>query len=248
MRGGDESLGASLPSRAGRRGARITGVVFDLDGTLVDTAADIARAVNAVLAEYGEPPRPVALVRRFIGEGPRTLLAGVYAAAGVDASAARLDEDTDRYLAHYGRAPVVDSTLYADALPALTRLRAQGVRIGVCTNKTQALAETVLRHVGLETLVQVVVGADALPYRKPDPRHLLTTLEHMNTPPAESLFVGDSGIDVACARAAGVECVLVAWAPRGTGGEPPPPRVSCFAELSGPRPHLRGAATGLEPA
>lgn len=225
---------ASPPGAAGATGAaagRVTGIAFDLDGTLVDSAADIARAVNEVLAGHGGGPVPVRLVERHTGEGPRALLAGVYAAAGIVASPARLDADTAAYLEHYAAAPVVASTPYADARDALAALRAGGVRLGVCTNKTQALAETVLRRLGLDTHVDVVVGGDALPYRKPDPRHLLTTLERMNTPRQESLFVGDSGVDVACARAAAVPFVLVAWAPPGAG--PAAGRLRRFAELAG---------------
>jgi len=220
-----------FPTRPGAGSPPITGVAFDLDGTLVNTAADITRAVNETLAQYGLRPQSAAYVERFIGEGPRELLAGVYRGMGLAVSPQRLAVDTDTYLAGYARAPVVDSTLYLDALPALVALRERGVRLAVCTNKTQQLAETVLRAFGLAQLVEVIIGGDRLPVRKPDPEHLLVTLSRLGTPVDEALYVGDTDRDVECARRADVQCLLVGWAKPGCGGTPGPPRIARFAEL-----------------
>lgn len=218
------------PSRGPASQGGFTGLVFDLDGTLVNTAADIARAVNALLAGYGIPPQSTAYVEQFIGEGARELIAGVYRGLGIEVSAERLDADTTTYIGHYRKAPVVDSAPYHDALPALAALRKAGVQLGVCTNKTQAMAEAVLEQLGLARYMDVIVGGDALPVRKPDPRHLLATLERMGLEASRTLYVGDTPIDVQCARAAGVECVLVEWA-APVDGPNPPGRISRFSEL-----------------
>lgn len=209
----------------------LDGVVFDLDGTLVNTASDIARAVNALLEERDEEPCEVEYVEQFLGGGARELVAGVYAGLGVSVTPERIDVDTARYLEHYSLSPAEQSTVYQDGLYALDGLQTAGVRIGVCTNKGQDLAEVVLRQLGLRRYVDVLVGGDALPVRKPDPRHLLTTLERMGVSAERSLFVGDSNVDVETARRAGVPCMVVAWATAQFKGANQPPRLHRFADL-----------------
>lgn len=209
----------------------VAGIAFDLDGTVVNSAADIARAVNEMLAEHRLPAQSVPYVEQFIGEGPRELLAGVYRGMGIEVDRERVEADTATYLAHYARSPVVDSVLYHDALPALGALRERGLRLGVCTNKTQRMAEAVLRSLALDELFDVVVGGDTLSVRKPDPGHLLETLNRMGVPSENALFVGDTAHDATCARGAEVECVLVDWAVPGIGGTPEPLRIARFAEL-----------------
>jgi phosphoglycolate phosphatase len=209
----------------------LRGIAFDLDGTLVNSAADIARAVNAMLAGHSLPAQSVPYVEGFIGEGPRELLAGVYRGMGIEVDRGRLEADTATYLANYADNPVVDSVLYQDALPALTALRGLGVPLGICTNKTQRMAEAVLRSLALDELFQVVVGGDLLPVRKPHPDHLLEVLRRLGVDPGHALFVGDTAYDADCARAAHVECVLVDWAAPHAGDAPVPQRIQRFAEL-----------------
>jgi phosphoglycolate phosphatase len=221
--------------------APVAGIVFDLDGTLIDSAADIARGVNAMLAEHGLPAQPVAVVERYIGEGTRALVAGVYEGMGVAVSDERLDADTATYLAHYAAHPVVDSALYHDAREALQALRAAGVVLGACTNKSQHMAEVVLDALGLTDLLGVVVGGDVLPVRKPEPGHLLETLRRMGVAPERAVFVGDTVFDVDCARRAGVACVLVGWAAPGVGDGVVDRRIDRFAELLDLVPAAAGA-------
>ncbi len=208
----------------------VTGIAFDLDGTLVDSAADIALAVNAMLATHGIPPQTVGYVEQFIGEGTRKLVGGVYAGLGIEVSGERLDADTRTYLANYAQHPVVHSSLYADAREGLAALAGRGIVLGVCTNKTQRMAEAVLAGFGLADLFGTVVGADAVPAGKPDAGHLLSTLERMGTPVEQALFVGDTDVDAECARRAGVPLVLVDWAPARVDPRTTP-RIGRFAEL-----------------
>lgn len=217
----DDSL-ADLP---------VDAVVFDLDGTLVDTAPDITNAVNRLLATHGLPPQTVRFVEGFIGEGSFGLIDKLYKALGLNFDAARVSADVESYLDIYKRHPVEKATLYADALAAIPALYAAGIKLGVCTNKAQQLAEAVLDHFGLARYIAAVVGGDMLSQRKPHPRHLLATLEQMGVKPGHALYVGDTRIDAQCAAGANVRCLIVNW---GTGPGVPvadDARLDSFAEL-----------------
>lgn len=186
--------------------------IFDLDGTLVDSAPDITHAINRVLADRGAPAQNVSFVEGFIGEGARALISKLYSALSLTAT--DLDKEVASYLAYYRARPVTDSKLYADAAAALPALQAAGIRLGVCTNKQQDLAELVLDRFGLLGRMSVVVGADTTPYNKPDPRPLLHALDTLGVEAEDAVYIGDTQIDLACARAAGVPCRIVDW---GTG-------------------------------
>ncbi|MGK9167286.1 HAD-IA family hydrolase [Inquilinus limosus] len=203
--------------------------IFDLDGTLVDSAPDITHAVNRMLADRGAPAQEVSFIETLVGEGARALVAKLHRA--LDLPAEDVDRDTRIYLDYYAARPVAESRLYADAATALPALRAAGIRLGVCTNKPQALAEQVLDRLGLLAHLSAVVGADTTPHVKPDPRPLLHTLDALGAAPGEAVYVGDTGIDLACARAAGVPCRIVDW---GTGRAVPvedSTRLARFGDL-----------------
>jgi phosphoglycolate phosphatase len=186
-------------------------VVFDLDGTLVDSSHDITRAVNAMLAGHGLPGLVPTQVEPLLGEGARSLVEAVYAILGVAVDPEQVTADTATYLAHYAEEPVKDSVLFADARPALVELSSRGVALGVCTNKNSDLAVRVLTELGVDHFFAVVVGGDALPVRKPDPQHLLATVAGLGAVPDRTIFVGDSRIDAECGRRAGITSVLVDW-------------------------------------
>ncbi len=209
----------------------IRAVVFDLDGTLVDSAPDIAWSINRMLAEHALGPLPVRDIERLTGEGASVLVARALEQVGVAADAARVARDTASYLTHYRRRPCVDSKLFADAGEAVAALRRAGIRLGVCTNKPEALAVAVLRELGLLDAMDVVVGADTTPARKPDPLPLLHTLRVLGVDPDEAVYVGDTAIDRDCARAAGVPCRLVDWGNGTTLEVPMSLRLARFADL-----------------
>jgi phosphoglycolate phosphatase len=206
----------------------MTAVVFDLDGTLVDSTPDIATALNRVLARGDLAPLPEDVVRELTGYGGDELVRRAFAARGVTLDDDEIAAETRRYLDTYAEHPVERTVVFADAEAALAELNRRGVALGVCTNKDTALARTVLRALGLDSFLGVVLGADAVARRKPDPEHLLAALRALGTAPADALYVGDKAIDADTARAAGVRCALVAW---GDGHDRDCPRIDRFADL-----------------
>lgn len=208
-------------------------VVFDLDGTLVDTAEDIGAAMNRALAATGLPPLPLVAVRRAVGEGGTVLACAALAAAAEcvkstslvgkagttspeTAAVARLHE---RYLAEYLRAPVERTRAYPGAEAALRRLAERGARLAVCTNKPQEPALAILDALGLRRYFAAVVGVGPEGLRKPDPRHLLAAVERAGGSASDAVLIGDTDHDAAAALAAGVPFLRVSF---GYGPEPVP--------------------------
>ncbi len=186
-------------------------VVFDLDGTLVDTAPDILAHMNDMLAELGRPGLDPVSIRSMIGDGVKSLLIrGLEASGGMPADL-DLDALFHRYLARYTENPVRLSKPFAGVIETLDRLQAAGIKMGVCTNKPQRATDRVLAGLGLDRYFKSVIGSDTLPVRKPDPAHLLGVLEQLNVSPVRSALIGDSETDLKTARAAGVPCVLVSF-------------------------------------
>lgn len=178
-------------------------VLFDLDGTLVDSAPDIAAAVNRMLAAEGHDPLDLSTVVSFVGHGLPHLVRRVMAARGIGADHhPRLTAATR---AAYDAAPTALTRPYPGVLAALRDLRAAGHRLGLCTNKPEASARAVLRQLDLD-LFASVVGGDRLPVAKPDPAPLHLCLQE--TGGGRAIFVGDSEVDAATARAAGMPFVL----------------------------------------
>ncbi len=208
--------------------------IFDLDGTLVDSAPDIAWGINRMLAEYALPPQDTRVVEQFIGEGATALVAKVYAHIGERVDETRVERDTNLYLDHYRRRPVAESRLYADAATALPALRKAGIRIGVCTNKLQSLADTVIAHFGLADSIEIVVGSDTTPYRKPHPAPLLHAIAHFGIEARDAVFIGDTAIDYECALAARVCCRIVDWGLGPALHLPQPHRLRRFGDLLSP--------------
>jgi phosphoglycolate phosphatase len=206
----------------------MTAVVFDLDGTLVDSTADIAAALNRVLARRDLAPLPDDVVRELTGHGADELVRRAFAARHVELQDSEVRIETRRYLDAYAERPVEHTIAYADAEEALAELARRGVAIGVCTNKDTELSRTVLRALHLDGYVGAVVGPDAVARRKPDPEHLLAALRALGAEPAGALYVGDKLVDAETARAAGVRCALVAW---GDGHDAACRRIERFAEV-----------------
>jgi phosphoglycolate phosphatase len=186
-------------------------VVFDLDGTLVETAPDLHAVLGELLEREGLRTPPLEAVRGMIGDGARMLIRRAFEWQDLDLETDRLDRLYGWFLERYTAEPARFSVPYDGVPEALRALREQGSRLGVCTNKPQLPSERLLAAVGLAPWLDVVTGGDVLPVRKPDPRHLAATLQALNAGPGEAVMVGDSANDVAVARGLGIPCVLVSF-------------------------------------
>lgn len=191
-------------------------VMFDLDGTLVETAPEIQDAVNDTLQRLGFAPVLLEEVERWIGHGTRELLVKALALrCGADHGAVLRSELLAVALAafkvDYARRCGTRSRPYPDAAQALCALRERGVACALVTNKERDLTDLVLRRHGLDGLLDHVVCGDTLPTRKPDPAGVLQCLRGFGVPARRALFVGDSSIDVQTARNAGVRIWAVTY-------------------------------------
>lgn len=185
-------------------------LIFDLDGTLVDTAPDITAALDHVLAAYGRAPLGVEPVRHMVGDGARALVERGFAATGgppPDGMEAALE----RFLAYY-RGHIADlGRPFPGVVEQIRAARASGCRIAVCTNKLTGLTGQLLSALSLDELVDATVCGDTLPTRKPDPAMVQECLRRMEVAAGDAVMLGDSYNDVAAARAAGVPVVVVTF-------------------------------------
>lgn len=183
-------------------------IIFDLDGTLVDSAPDLHACINALLSELGLDPLDLDLVTSFIGEGIPPLVERSLAAAGKRAGAGALSAAVSRYKQIYGAAPAALTRPYEGVPDCLGVLRDCGWKLGVCTNKAEDLAQRVIGAVGLSATFSAIVGGDTLSVRKPDPRPLLHAANLLSAGTDRTIYVGDSETDAATARAAHIPFVL----------------------------------------
>jgi phosphoglycolate phosphatase len=186
-------------------------VVFDLDGTLVDTAPDLVATLNVLLEQEGVARLPLSQARDMIGKGARALIAKGFAASGATLDPAKLDGLFERFIAHYREHLADESRPFPGVVEALERLRAAGAILCVCTNKRTDLSFALLKALDLEGYFTSIVGADAAKAPKPDPGHLLTAIEAAGGDPARAIMVGDSASDAGAAKAAGTPLVLVTF-------------------------------------
>lgn len=192
-------------------------VVWDLDGTLVESAPDLASALNAILADRGLPTHDVDAVRLMIGAGVPKLIERGFRAAGAALGEPELQAIVPRFMEIYSAGATRNTHLIDHAADTLELMRRAGVRQGLCTNKPISVTRKILAALGIERYFGSVIGGDSTAGRKPDPLPLRTCLEQLSVTPGESVMVGDSGADVGAARAAGVTVILV---PDGYTGVP----------------------------
>ncbi|MEX6505401.1 phosphoglycolate phosphatase [Jiella sp. M17.18] len=184
-------------------------VLFDLDGTLIDSAPDIHAALNETLASYGEPPFTLDAVTRMVGGGVPKLIERAYAALDKELDPASRDKIVARFLSIYEPRATELTTLCAGASEVTRDLREAGVRLGVVTNKPAAATRAILEHFGLLDLLDIVVGGDAGPPKKPEPGLLLFACETLGLAVDDIVFIGDSENDVEAAKAADMAVIAV---------------------------------------
>ncbi len=186
-------------------------VVFDLDGTLADTAPDLIGATNAVCAAQGWPALDPRAERRVAGQGGRALLHRAMALAGAAPDEARVEVLLPEFLDRYEARIAQETRLFPNALETLEALACDGWRLAVCTNKPGRLAALLLDALNVSNRFAVMLGADALPVRKPDPEHLRETVRRAGGDLRRAVLVGDTLTDRQTARAAGAPCILCSF-------------------------------------
>lgn len=197
------------PGKTERRIRAYAGYLFDLDGTLIDTAPDLTGALNHALAAFGHAPVEAAQARNWVGQGAKASLLRALAHHG--APAANVDAMLDSFLDHYRRHIADLSAPFPEVEEALQALAGRGAKLAVVTNKREELANQLLEQLGFAHHFQAVVGGDSTARPKPAADPALAACAALEVVPAEALFVGDSQADVGCARAAGCDLVCVSY-------------------------------------
>ena len=185
-------------------------LIFDLDGTLADTAPDLLGATNAVLAARGRPQLDLDHLRHMVGFGAVALINQAMEASGAPVAEGDMPPLIEIFLEHY-RGHIADGTkLFPQVAETLGALKSDGARLGVLTNKPQELTDLLLPRLGLETLFAAVYGAGKKPYTKPDPRIFHDVVAELGNS-GSAVMIGDSVTDLNTARAAGAPCILMSY-------------------------------------
>lgn len=186
-------------------------IVFDLDGTLVHSAPDLARALNHTLSRLGASPLREEVVTGMIGGGMPKLFERALRASNLKLSEAEFEEAYRAFETHYAENAVVETKLYPDTARVLDDLFTHGLTLAVCTNKLEPIARYMLEVLGIADRFAAIVGGGERRPRKPDPGPLIEILEALGSGPDRAAMVGDSDIDLAAARGASVPFVLVTF-------------------------------------
>ncbi|HET8597748.1 MAG TPA: phosphoglycolate phosphatase [Castellaniella sp.] len=183
-------------------------ILFDFDGTLADTAPDLAAAANRQRAYRGLPPLPYDALRPYASHGARGLLK---AALDLSPDAGEYEQTRQRFLQDYADAMLVHTQLFPGVAELLDQLSGAGVPWGIVTNKVESLAVPIVRHLGLETRCRITVGGDTTPHTKPHPEPLLHAARQTGFAPEQCLYVGDDERDIVAGKAAGMATVAAAY-------------------------------------
>ena len=185
--------------------------VFDLDGTLADTAPDLIATLNRIMDREGLPRVRLEDARELIGAGARAMVSRGFELAGLELTPQRLEDLFQDFLAIYAEHLCEGSRLYPHVETALDELEARGFTLAVCTNKAVGHSVRLLGALGVASRFAAICGRDSFPFFKPDPRHLTLTIEQAAGDPARAVMVGDSRTDIATAKAAGIPVVAVTF-------------------------------------
>ena len=186
-------------------------LIFDLDGTLIDSAPDVRACVNRVLAGLGRRELTLAETKDMVGWGGRVLLEKALARTGDAGTDADIDGALEEFLVTYAQHPADHSIVYPGVIAALDAFKATGVAMAICTNKPTATTPPVLESMGLAGYFDVVSCGDAVPFKKPDGRHVLHVVEEIGATIGTAAMVGDSENDIFAAVDAGVRSVAVTF-------------------------------------
>ena len=202
-------------------------LVFDLDGTLIDSQRDLGAAVNQTRADFKLPPLPLKTIVSHVGNGARALMEHCLADAPVD-----LEDAYARLKTHYREHLMVETTLYPGVADGLRALAAAGHTLAVATNKPQEASGLIVRHFGLEPLFHAVLGGGGPYALKPDPAMLETLMAQTGFAPTRTWMIGDNYTDLECARRAGVRSLFLTYGYGEPRGETPTLTLTSFADVT----------------
>jgi len=188
---------------------KCSALLFDLDGTLVDSLLDLRSGLNQMLSEMGRRELSPEEVRLMIGDGSRALVGRALSATGSPTDAE--DASYQRFMQIYQAGLSHLTRLYPGVEETLRTLRDEGARLAICTNKPQAATVALLQQLGIAGYFDAILCGDVVPFRKPDPRHLLLALEQLRAALKESAMIGDNENDYAAARGAGLPVILMRY-------------------------------------
>jgi phosphoglycolate phosphatase len=208
-------------------------LVFDLDGTLVDTAPDLVDTLNAVFEREGMPPVPYEEARMMIGGGAKAMLVRGLETEGRAVTAELLDRLFGDFLAYYASHIAVRSRPFPGLVEALDLLSARGHRFAVCTNKLESLSVLLLNELGLAERFEAICGQDTFGIQKPDPEILRRTIASAGGVAGKAVMIGDSATDIRTARAAGIPVIAVdfGYSERPVAEFAPDRVISHFSQL-----------------
>ena len=224
-----------------------TTVVFDLDGTLVDTAPDLTNALNDVLVRRGHEPVSGETIRSAVGMGARIMIKTALAKAG---ATGEIEPMLAEFLAYYDANIAAESRPFPGAVASLEMLKGRGATLAICTNKREYLARKLIAALGLDGFFQAIAGRDSFPVAKPHPGHLTKTIAAAGGALSRAIMVGDSEVDILAAKGARLPVVMVSfgYAPAPLDGVRPDAVIDHFDELAPLLPGLLGRRGGSAPS
>jgi len=190
---------------------RVEALIFDLDGTLVDTAPDLLGATNHALSSVGRASISYEMLRQFVGHGAMDLLRRAMLATGGLADDAEMKRLHGKFLTYYGDNLARESTVFPGLIALLNKAQARGLKMGVCTNKVEHLSQKLLDEIGLAKYFGAVVGGDTLPIMKPQPAPYLEVARLLGVDAMKTIMFGDSVTDIKTAQNVGVPVIAVSF-------------------------------------
>lgn len=208
-------------------------IIFDLDGTLIETAPDLHNCVNYLLQKDNLAPIELADMRLMIGQGAKKMIERGYAHHGISLEDDRMEELFQEFLAYYAKNISVLSKPYDGLLHQLDALKGSNHTLAVCTNKNESLARTLLSDLKMDHYFSAILGGNTLPIRKPDGLHITTTIERAGGIVSNAIMVGDSSTDIRAANNAGVPVIAVTfgYSAPDFDGFPPDATIDHYDEL-----------------